>query len=447
MMVNSDDPEIKARGESEMKLINQAKDVLLNPELRIKYDMKIKKSNFEIEWSTDSDSEIDDKTFNENIEVNWRGEVIDEPTSIDLNSDYDPKSDGLDIDERKIIHNPPPQEENNTQDISHAYTPKKTSGPSAPDSIGLEVAPGVLFLQKCISCGKVNDDGTPYCRFCNNSLIYDNHPYFYNKGQTGNIQNGSLPLRPGSIPRSRQGVIVISVCFRCGTLNLKNRPICSTCKSNLIYYRRPLPNKLYGNNQDGRPSNTWMGKTFLCPRCGASNDVGRVYCFSCFAKLKEEDIYKSGSSPIPPGSAHGQSGSGGNNGFRNCPNCGMMNLIIREFCTRCNTRLIYDQPPISIKQDKVDTSAPVHDQRNQMVDCPHCGAENSIEDEICSSCYKNLSPKGVKNSNQIPVEDKTKNSPDGQVRYYGYRPCPKCKAENDIKAEFCRDCGYEFNNY
>jgi uncharacterized Zn-finger protein len=193
--------------------------------------------------------------------------------------------------------------------------------------------------------------------------------------------------------------------------------------------------------------------TVECPRCGSQNQLGRRFCYSCFTNL----TYHNGPPKTDYDEAYINSGSdrsgGGvnDNGYKSCPNCGELNLATREFCQKCNIRLIFVQPPISIDKKNVGEVTIPNRSIGTKLDCPHCGAENLVNDEICKSCYQNLKVQNGKRPPPTPRSGLKRPAPvqkqEQRVKYYGYKPCPKCRCENDFRAEFCRDCGYEFNNY
>ena len=457
MFANSTDPLEKARAETEMKRINRAKEILLNTQLRMEYDKKIKKMVVEVDWGSDFmvDSDWFGSSTNDTTTSTSENRSIDHEFEIDWEQDMD-KDNGNeydnsyqnDYDQSNIIHSPPPRYQTESDQYRYQPFPRYKS---QPNSMAIEVAPGVLFLQKCIKCGKINIEGIPYCQGCNSSLIYDNHPYFYNQmGPDSDLDTTKpVPIKPGQKPDDGQGILVISKCFRCGSENTNNSPHCLKCRSSLVYYKRPLPmdrlknlgkNRIYTDHQSEG--------TNECPRCGAQNQVGRQFCYSCFANLA------SLSQPPPADYKElyidanaNKFGVGVNdNGYKNCPNCGELNLATREFCQKCNIRLLFDQPPITIDGKNMGVMTP-NMVISTTIDCPHCGAENSVDDEICVSCYQNLKVQETRKSPPKPRSDLRLSEAEQRVKYYGYKPCPKCRCENDFRAEFCRDCGYEFHNY
>jgi hypothetical protein len=463
LVATSNDLEVKAIAEEEMKRINRAKDILLDPERRAKYDSKIKRTKPEIDWSSDISVTMENGPFpsssepNPDLEIDWDLDEYDEEyvhIRSDPNNFY---ADDFDHDPSEVIQRPPPR----TGDPTYRPSPPGIQSPSA-DSMAVEVAPGVLFLQRCLKCGQQNIEGTPYCQNCYSGLIYDNHPYFYNQGDDdGNWLNpGSPPTRPGTKPKDNQGIIIISACYRCGSQNANNSPFCLNCRSSLIYYCRPLPmDRLKNLGRNRVYTDQQIPETKGCPRCGADNEVNRKYCYSCFASM---DYVK------PPEQDIGQTDTGfgyndidhmafgvrddlGDNGYKPCPNCGQVNSITQDFCRKCNIRLIYDQPPITINKEVGDVKQkPVQDTDRPpigKIDCPHCGIENSTDEVICSSCFKNLYTKDARVRNEIPKSGWRRSPAELRVRHYGYKPCPKCRCENDFRADFCRECGFEFNQF
>ncbi len=437
MVAASNDPEEKIRAERLMKQINNAKEVLLNPELKAEYDSNLKKLVVEVDWSSEfivKTNESRTTYAEDDFEVHW--EYAENEENIDFqNKEYKDKHKDQDLDFESIpvIRSPP------IRDYKDFYSYQPTSKKAfEPDTKAIEIAPGVLFLRKCLKCGRLNLDGTPFCQGCHSGLIYDNHPFFFNQGIHGSSREGNVPITPGEKPKDSKDaldILVISRCFRCGKDNLTNSPSCMGCRANLIYYKRPLPmdrlsnlgkNKVYPSNFNTAPRQ--------CPRCGAENEVTRKFCFSCFANLGYISPPKSEPHNGPEWRKNEVVGNNGyeDNGYKKCPNCGELNINSRDFCLRCNTRLVYFQPPITINRE----SSRIQDQKvidlssstgiDGKLECPYCGTENPSENQVCDSCYKNL----------ISIK-----------RDIRYIKCPNCGCENDQQTEFCRECGHEFKNH
>jgi ribosomal protein L40E len=196
--------------------------------------------------------------------------------------------------------------------------------------------------------------------------------------------------------------------------------------------------------------------TKVCPRCGAQNELNREYCYSCFASLdyiEPRELHNQTAGPEPGSFDHLGTAVDelGDNGFKQCPNCGQVNSTTQDFCQKCNIRLVYDQPPITIEKEQSAAEDVVNigstSPKEGMIDCPHCGIENSTHEVICTSCFKNLYTKDARIRNEIPKSGWRRSPAELRVRHYGYKPCPNCRCENDIRAELCRDCGYEFNQF
>jgi uncharacterized OB-fold protein len=185
-------------------------------------------------------------------------------------------------------------------------------------------------------------------------------------------------------------MIIVKKCMKCANVNVNDSLICSGCGSSLVYYQRPIKIDSIGQRdyQDSYSAGSDSG-ILECPKCGTENELDREFCYSCFTNLRSNPkpitITRSENSrPVQPDPKAASSI------IKKCPNCGDLNYSYRDFCQRCNTRLVYNPPPISISESEEKRDYESHEKMSGRIICPHCGAENSNENEYCDSCYKNL---------------------------------------------------------
>jgi hypothetical protein len=406
-----------------MKKLNIAKETLLDPERRKKYDSKIKSNQTDDFGISFVVSETDDEI--EELEIDWEFDESFENGEPKENWDY-----SNNYDNSSVIHSPPVPP-----------FPRQSYDPVKANTLGFEVSPGVLFLQKCIKCGRTNFHGTPVCLGCNSSLIFDNHQYTSSGQNPDSIFR--TPTQPGFIPGVRPEMIIIKKCLKCGVPNQNNSPVCQNCNSSLVYYQRPLIQDRPGAN--GYPDNISVSMdhgVFECPKCGAENDPGRKHCYSCYSNLqnvrKEVILDSSQDKPYQrstPGSR--------NDASKRCPNCARFNHVSRDFCHHCNTRLVYSQPPIEIESSDKNLKQIEDEIKKGKIECPHCGIENPVDEEICTSCYKNILPRDKISYIKKEINDWSNSTADIRREYYYYGICPRCGFKNGSESKFCVKCGLE----
>ncbi len=425
LVANSDDPNVKAKAERTMKQLNIAKEILLDPEKRSKYDLKVRSSQIDDSEVSFVVSESDEEI--EELEIDWEfNEYFDNDESLE---DWDTSDE---YDNSTVIPSPP----------ASSYS-QPTYDPANANTLGFEISPGVLFLQKCIKCGRVNFQGTPVCLGCGSSLIFDKQRYI-SPGQ-GEESIFGPPTRPGFKPSKRPEMIIIKKCLKCGAANNNNSPVCPNCNSSMVYYQRSIPRMNLDANGflDHRHSSLDQG-IFECPKCGAENDPERKFCYSCYSNLQNIRREIILDSSLENSYQYSKPDSR-NDGYKRCPNCGEFNSKSRDFCLQCNTRLVYNQPPMEIEVDNSDLNFEQIDKqiKNGKVECPHCGIENPIDKEICISCFKNILPRDKIHQMKKDIIDWAPTAAEVRREYYYSRICPRCGFENGSESKFCMKCGLE----
>ena len=148
----------------------------------------------------------------------------------------------------------------------------------------------------CCACGKMNDKGIKYCKYCGDDIQVDKFSEVIYE-DTG-------------------------YCFKCQNQNPWDAEYCEKCGAKLI--RKEDKTKKPGKKEDIITADT----VITCPDCGQENK-GKKYCEKCGAKLsietdkknqgkKEEDIPE--------------------DMVITCPGCGHENKG-KKHCTKCGAKL------------------------------------------------------------------------------------------------------------
>lgn len=144
----------------------------------------------------------------------------------------------------------------------------------------------------CCSCGKMNEKGTKYCKYCGDDIQVDKFSEVIYE-DTG-------------------------YCFKCQNQNPQDAAYCEKCGVKLI--RKEDKTKKPGKKEDIITEDM----VITCPNCGLENK-GKKYCEKCGAKLSIKDDKKK-KDEIPADMVI------------TCPGCGHENKG-KKHCTKCGAKL------------------------------------------------------------------------------------------------------------
>ena len=339
----TDDQEAKTRAEDELIKINNAKDILLDPEKREKYDSKLKRFK--------AKSEITSSDLIENIDIEWDAESFSADVKPEENPDYN-----LDLEKSETIYQPdfrtiqrrfltfcPNCGEENLDgsefchicnaSMLHSEAPVP---PRVQPAWRFGTKPSrftkIFILQQCPYCGAKNFEGLEYCIGCRASLII--YPHESSVPQTPYNRPVPTPA-PVRVPEPKPAPQNLDVqdCPRCGAKNLKSSRYCQNCYIDMTYYSdltppsppqsqpQPPPNTPTPTNLEGEPEHDITGyDTQECPHCGAKNPIGNGYCYSCYQNLgyhKKSITHRT----------------------KTCPRCGVEVNPTHTICRKCGFRL------------------------------------------------------------------------------------------------------------
>ncbi len=401
-----DDPELKARAENELIKLNNAKEILLDPEKREKYDSKLELlrakdelTEFEIFEIMGEVEEIED------FEVDWESTSAPEDAQNEEHAqviiNYDPS---------RFYSQPPiPQPPSTLPDF--AYIQRR-------------------FLTFCPNCGEENIQGRAYCVICNKCLIYPPPPPFPGANPPQYIPYENYKPQPNSVQYTTTGT------------DYEAEPY---PEKEPIYIRKP-------------PAREFR----LCPNCGAKNYPDSEYCNKCNSRIliyanRIDRSRNSRRTPFSPYSTPPPSNLNNtfepsatfkleNDRIQICPECGAANLHDSEFCRNCDLNLRYYNEIKRRKESKPGQG--IGDEpgskKYNMQECPHCGTENPIGNSYCDSCYKNLEFREKSINYETPTE---RNTREVEVRSFVPKRCSNCGHMVYPGQDVCQNCGSKFYFY